>query len=53
MSWKITPVVLIGLDEQATWAAQSERADGAAALSSYNNNNKNPRRGTDRLCGAW
>jgi hypothetical protein len=32
----------------------SERArlDRAAALSSYNNNSKNPRRGTDRLRGA-
>ena len=40
--------------EQADTAAQSERAKtGAAALSSYNNNSNNPRRGTDRLRGAW
>jgi hypothetical protein len=34
-------------------AAPSERARRAAALSSYNNNSNNPRRGTDQLRGAW
>jgi hypothetical protein len=34
-------------------APRAARKKGARLLSSYNNNSNNPRRGTDRLRGAW
>ena len=41
--------------EQATvWTGLLRaRREDARLLSSYNNNSNNPRRGTDRLRGAW
>jgi len=36
---------LSGCSERARWIAR--------LLSSYNNNNSNPQRGTDQLHGAW
>jgi hypothetical protein len=51
---KQTPVVLEGLDmSSAKRLLRANALDRAAALSSYNNNSNNPRRGTDRLRGAW
>ncbi|BBY93979.1 hypothetical protein MGALJ_36480 [Mycobacterium gallinarum] len=45
---------LAGMGGQATWGYSRVRREGTARLlSSYNNNSNNPRRGTDRLRGAW
>jgi hypothetical protein len=45
---------LAGMGGQATGGYSRVRREGTARLlSSYNNNSNNPRRGTDRLHGAW
>ncbi len=52
---EVTLLLLEGLGVSRPHQGRSERARemSAAALSSYNNNSNNPRRGTDRLRGAW
>ena len=40
----------VGMPE---WLLRGNARAGAQLLSSYNNNSNNPRRGTDRLRGAW
>jgi hypothetical protein len=46
-------VVNEGLWGKPQGLLRARRKEEARLLSSYNNNSSNPRRGTDRLRGAW